>query len=222
MVVADVSGKGIPASLLMARLSADVRYCLASEPSPAEAVAQLNRVFFSAGWEDRFVTLVLAVLDPLRHELTLVNAGHPPAYLQHAGKVIQAVDEANARLPLGVMDDAEYVQVSHPLDPGDQLVLYTDGISEAMNEKNELYGFQRLYEQMAVPCRGCCGPRPEHPRQRQEVRRQAIAKRRHVPGLPGTGKVMAAVEISVAFRSAKDAAFAERKATMRQLLICQS
>ena len=118
MVVADVSGKGIPASLLMARLSADVRYCLASEPSPAEAVAQLNRVFFAAGWEDRFVTLVLAVLDPQRHELTLVDAGHPPAYLQHAGKVIQAVDEANARLPLGVMDDAEYVQVSHSLGPG--------------------------------------------------------------------------------------------------------
>src|SRR5208283_5476830 len=51
IVVADVSGKGIPASLLMARLSADVRYCLASEPSPAAAVAELNRVFFSAGWE---------------------------------------------------------------------------------------------------------------------------------------------------------------------------
>ena len=154
VVVADVSGKGIPASLLMARLSADVRYCLASEPSPAEAVAQLNRVFFSAGWEDRFVTLVLAVLDPLRHELTLVDAGHPPAYLQHAGKVIQAVDEADVRLPLGVMDDAEYVQVSHSLDPGDHLVLYTDGISEAMNEKNELYGFRRLHEQMATPCAG--------------------------------------------------------------------
>ena len=95
VVVADVSGKGIPASLLMARLSADVRYCLASEPSPAEAVAQLNRVFFSAGWEDRFVTLVLGrARSATRHELTLVDAGHPPAYLQHAGKVIQAVDEA--------------------------------------------------------------------------------------------------------------------------------
>ena len=154
VVVADVSGKGIPASLLMARLSADVRYCLASEPSPAAAVGQLNRVFFAAGWEDRFVTLVLAVLDPLRHELALVNAGHPPAYLQHAGKVIQAVDEAHARLPLGVLRDADYVQVTHPLAPGDQVVLYTDGISEAMNEKNELYGFQRLYEQMTVPCPG--------------------------------------------------------------------
>ena len=86
VVVADVSGKGIPASLLMARLSADVRYCLASEPSPAEAVAQLNRVFFAAGWEDRFVTLVLAVLDPQRHELTLVDAGHPPAYLDRGAR----------------------------------------------------------------------------------------------------------------------------------------
>ncbi len=150
VVVADVSGKGIPASLLMARLSADVRYCLASEPSPAEAVAQLNRVFFSAGWEDRFVTLVLAVLDPGRHELTLVDAGHPPAYLCHAGKVIEAIDESNTRLPLGVQEDADYVQVSHPLDSGDRLVLYTDGISEAMNEKNELYGFPRLFQQVAV------------------------------------------------------------------------
>ena len=69
-----------------------------------------------------------------------------------AGKVIEAVDDASVRLPLGVMNDAEYVQVSYPLDPGDRLVLYTDGISEAMNEKNELYGFQRLHEQVAVPC----------------------------------------------------------------------
>ena len=101
VVVADVSGKGIPASLLMARLSADVRYCLASEPSPAEAVGQLNRVFFSAGWEDRFVTLVLAVLDPRRHEITLVDAGHPPAYLYHAGKVMHAVDEAQRQPAAG-------------------------------------------------------------------------------------------------------------------------
>ena len=82
VVVADVSGKGIPASLLMARLSADTRYCLASEATPAEAVARLNRVFCDAGWEDRFVTLVLAVLDPARHEVTLVNAGHLPPLLR--------------------------------------------------------------------------------------------------------------------------------------------
>ena len=148
VVVADVSGKGIPASLLMARLSADVRYCLASEPTPAAAVAELNRVFMSAGWEDRFVTLLLAVLDPHRHEVTLVDAGHPPPYLYQQGKVLQAIDKADARLPLGVTGDAEYTQVSYGFSPGDRLALYTDGISEAMNARDELYGFQRLREQM--------------------------------------------------------------------------
>ena len=82
VVVADVSGKGIPASLLMARLSADARYCLASEPTPAEAVNRLNRAFCEAGWEDRFVTLVLAVLDVQRNEVAVVNAGHLPPLLR--------------------------------------------------------------------------------------------------------------------------------------------
>jgi phosphoserine phosphatase RsbU/P len=154
VVVADVSGKGIPASLLMARLSADVRYCLASEPTPAEAVAELNRVFMGGGWDDRFVTLLLAVLDPLRHELTLVDAGHPPAYLYHRGEVIPAVDEADVRFPLGVADDAEYAQVRYCLEPGDRLAMYTDGISEAMNPQNELYGFDRLQKQVREAASG--------------------------------------------------------------------
>ena len=85
MVVADVSGKGIPASLLMAKLSSDVRYCLASEPVPAEAVGRLNRTFCESGWEDRFVTMVLAVLDPRRHEVTMVNAGHLPPLVAARG-----------------------------------------------------------------------------------------------------------------------------------------
>ena len=64
VAVADVSGKGISAALLMAKLSADVRYCLVSEPTPAAAISRLNRAFCESRWEDRFVTLVLAVLDP--------------------------------------------------------------------------------------------------------------------------------------------------------------
>ena len=87
VVVADVSGKGISASLLMAKLSAETRYCLASEPEPAQAMARLNRAFCDSGWEDRFVTMVLAVLDPRRHEVTIVNAGHlPPLWRQRAGR----------------------------------------------------------------------------------------------------------------------------------------
>jgi serine phosphatase RsbU (regulator of sigma subunit)/pSer/pThr/pTyr-binding forkhead associated (FHA) protein len=154
IVVADVSGKGIPASLLMARLSADVRYCLASEPSPAVAVAELNRAFMSGGWDDRFVTLLLAVLDPQKHELTFVDAGHPPAYLYQQGKAIAAIDDDNTRLPIGVAPDAEYTQVTYQLAPGDRLAMYTDGFSEAMNAKDELYGLDRLHKQMGIDSTG--------------------------------------------------------------------
>ncbi len=154
VVVADVSGKGIPASLLMARLSADVRYCLVSEPTPAEAVAELNRAFMAGGWEDRFVTLLLAVIDPQKHELTFVDAGHPPAYLYQRGKAIAAIDDDNMCLPLGVAPDAEYSQVTFQLAAGDRLAMYTDGFSEAMNAKEELYGLERLHKQMGLDSSG--------------------------------------------------------------------
>ncbi len=149
MAVADVSGKGIPASLLMARLSADARYCLASEATPAEAVGRLNRAFCEAGWEDRFVTLVLAVLDAQRHEITLVNAGHPPPLLRRGPGKILSVPEAEPQLPLGVEKETVYAQQTLSLDSGNMLVLYTDGITEAMNDEDVLYGVERLRTQLA-------------------------------------------------------------------------
>jgi serine phosphatase RsbU (regulator of sigma subunit)/pSer/pThr/pTyr-binding forkhead associated (FHA) protein len=151
VVVADVSGKGIPASLLMARLSADARYCLASEPTPGEAVGRLNHVFCTAGWEDRFVTLVLAVLDPLRHEVTMVNAGHLPPLLRRGAGRIEPVVEVETHLPLGVEDQGVYVQHTLPLQPGNVLALYTDGITEAMNDDGQQYGIARLRTQLGCP-----------------------------------------------------------------------
>ena len=76
VTLADVMGKGISAALLMARLSAQVPFCLASLPTPATAVARLNTVFCEPRWEGRFVTFVMLVLDPARHDVTVVNAGH--------------------------------------------------------------------------------------------------------------------------------------------------
>ena len=144
VVVADVSGKGISASLLMAKLSAETRFCLASEPSPAEAMGRLNRVFCDSGWEDRFVTMVLAVLEPRRHEVAIVNAGHLPPLLRRRSGGVETLAQDETRLPLGVDHDVDYVQHTLPLTPGDTLVLYTDGITEAMNATDELYGSQRL------------------------------------------------------------------------------
>jgi sigma-B regulation protein RsbU (phosphoserine phosphatase) len=149
VVLGDVSGKGISASLLMAKLSAEARYCLASEPSPAEAVAKLNRVFCGSSWEDRFVTLVLVVLEPVRHQATIVNAGHLPPLLHQGKESVRPVGGDIAHLPLGVDLQTIYEQCVVPLQPGASLILYTDGITEAMNPADELYTYQRLLAQLA-------------------------------------------------------------------------
>ncbi|MHB1038043.1 MAG: SpoIIE family protein phosphatase [Pirellulales bacterium] len=149
VVLADVSGKGISAALLMAKLSAEAHYCLVSEATPAEAVNSLNTIF-AGSWEDRFVTLVLTVLDPARHEVTLVNAGHMPPLLRHANGTVVAIGDAQAGLPLGVDSVASYPQATFSLAPGDCLTLFTDGISEAMNAAGELYGLARLQRQVTV------------------------------------------------------------------------
>jgi serine phosphatase RsbU (regulator of sigma subunit)/pSer/pThr/pTyr-binding forkhead associated (FHA) protein len=147
VVIADVSGKGIAASLLMARLSAETRYCLASEATPEAAVARLNRIFCDRSWEDRFVTFVLVVLDPARHELTVVNAGHMAPLVRRSDGVVDAIAEADAKLPLGVDYDVTYTCTTHPITAGECVVLYTDGITEAMNKDGELYGRTRLLAQ---------------------------------------------------------------------------
>jgi serine phosphatase RsbU (regulator of sigma subunit) len=149
VVVADVSGKGVSASLLMARLSAEARFYLATEATPAAAIARLNQAFCGRGWEDRFVTLVLCVLDPARHEVTIVNAGHMPPLLRRPPATVGTVAEAETRMPLGVDPDVTYPQCVLPLAAGDCLTLYTDGITEAMNDADELYGFHRLWSQLA-------------------------------------------------------------------------
>jgi phosphoserine phosphatase RsbU/P len=149
VLVADVSGKGVSASLLMARLSAEARFCLASEPTPAAAVARLNSDFCDAGWEDRFVTLVLCVLDPARHGVAVVNAGHIPPLLRRRDGSVVVVAEEEARLPIGVDDGVEYEQCGVELAPGESLTLLTDGITEAMNEQDALYGYERVRGRLA-------------------------------------------------------------------------
>jgi len=152
VVVADVSGKGIAASLLMAKLSAETRSCLLGAATPGEAISRLNKTFCGSRWEDRFVTLVLTVLDPQRHEVTIVNAGHMPPLLRRgsAEAKLEAVAEEETGLPLGVDPDAAYDQLTLALEPGDSLTLYTDGITEAMNDQNDLYGPGRLWDQVSA------------------------------------------------------------------------
>jgi len=150
IALADVSGKGVSAALLMAKLASETRYCLLSEPTPAAAVSRLSETFCGTRWEDRFVTMILAVLDPARHEVCLVNAGHMAPLLRRASGEIEPAGESVGGLPLGVSEGIEYAQVSISLATGDSLTMYTDGIPDAMNVANDLYGYKRLEAQLAA------------------------------------------------------------------------
>jgi serine phosphatase RsbU (regulator of sigma subunit) len=154
VVVGDVSGKGVPAALLMAKLSGDVRFALATAPDPAAAARRINATFVQNGAEDRFVTLIVAVLDPKTHELTIVNAGHMPPLLGKADGAVEQLGAGRAGLPLGVADDFQYQSFTRALAPGECVTIFTDGISEAMDGDGQLYGLPRLLEQVGGPARG--------------------------------------------------------------------
>jgi serine phosphatase RsbU (regulator of sigma subunit) len=149
LAIGDVAGKGIAAALLMARLCSDARYCLASSATPAEAMTWLNRELLDGVFENRFVTFLLAVLDPRSHTLTLVNAGHLPPLLRRAsGGQVERLS-AESGQPLGFNSEACYSQFEVRLEPGDLLLLRTDGIDEARNTADQVYGATRLESLLA-------------------------------------------------------------------------
>jgi phosphoserine phosphatase RsbU/P len=130
-----VAGKGVVAALLMAKLSATAKFCVLTEPDLATAITKLNTLMIHSGIADRFVTLVAADLDPASNTVTLVNAGHPPPLIYHhatrtAG---EAIGNKVTGLPLGVLDGFEYVSCRISLEPGDSILAFTDGVTEAMN-----------------------------------------------------------------------------------------
>jgi len=150
VIVADVVGHGVAAALLMAKLSAEVRFCLASQLHPASAITQLNASFGNGNLEDRFVTLIMAVLNPQTHEMTIVNAGHMAPMLRRVEGEVEDAGEAEAGLPLGVLDDYQYQQCQITLSPGEIITLYTDGINEAHNNQGSQYTIERIRKQVAA------------------------------------------------------------------------
>lgn len=154
VVLADVSGKGVAAALLMAALSADIRYCLASEPDLAQAVGRINESFLRGGWDDRFATLVVVVLDPRAHRATICNAGHLPVFLRDAGGVVRSVAADLGGLPLGMAGGHPYRSCTVDLALGDTLLLCTDGVTEALDHESRLYGIDRLCRVLGKPADG--------------------------------------------------------------------
>jgi len=146
ITVGDVAGKGLPAALLMARIYSDARYELLAKPTPAEALSSMNANVCSSGLGHRFITLAIVVLDPSRHTLTIVNAGHLPPLLRSRPGLVKPIGTEISGLPLGIRPETEYAQVQIPIEPGATVVMATDGVTEAMNAAREIYGTQRLTE----------------------------------------------------------------------------
>lgn len=142
IVVADVVGHGVSAAMLMAKLSAETRYALASTPALNQAINQLNTRITALGVE-KFITFLCLVLDGKSGKIEIVNAGHMPPLWRRQGNIEQP-GEAESGVPLGVLDEYEYEMSTMTLGQGEHLVLYTDGINEAPNTDGEMFGILTL------------------------------------------------------------------------------
>lgn len=150
-VLGDVAGKGVPAALLMAKLSAEARYCLLTQPDVGKAVQLLNDQLIRGGIGDRFVTLAALVLDPATNGVTLVNAGHinPQRYRLLSGELTEAITDADSGLPLGLMPGYPYEAKQIELDQGEALLIFTDGVTDAISPNGAMFGFEGIKESLS-------------------------------------------------------------------------
>jgi serine phosphatase RsbU (regulator of sigma subunit) len=143
VTVADVAGKGLPAALLATKLSGDTRNYLLAEADPTKAIGRLNDLAVQyMNRTDRFVTLITAIVDAESHTVSLVNAGHltPLLYRRATGAVEQAIPYEVGGQPLGLEKGYVYPVGQVDLQPGDALILFTDGVTDAVNLSAERFG----------------------------------------------------------------------------------
>jgi phosphoserine phosphatase RsbU/P len=154
LAVADVSGKGAPASILMASVHASLR-ALAGSVAPADLMRRLNRFLFESTQENRYVTLFYAELDAPRRRLAYVNAGHvPPFWLGGAGA--GGGERLSAGGPvLGLLESVGYEATEIQLEPGHLLAMVTDGATEALSPDDEEFGDERLRDVIASAAGSC-------------------------------------------------------------------
>jgi phosphoserine phosphatase RsbU/P len=153
--IADVVGKGIPAALLMSNLQAAVRAFATEAVEPADLCHQVNRILCGNIAEGRFISFFYCVLDADLGVLSYTNGGHFPPILVRASGAVERLAAGGA--VLGVFPDGEYAQGRVIMGPGDRLILFTDGMTEARNTADEEFGEDRLIE-LAVMHRACSAP----------------------------------------------------------------
>lgn len=148
IIVADVTDKGVPAALVMATTRSILRQAAERLVLPGAVLAEANNTLCPDIPMNMFVTCLYALLDPRTGHIRYANAGHNPPYQRTANGVI----ELRARgMPLGLMPEMEYEEKEAELAPGDQVILYSDGLTEAHNPEGEMFGYPRLRALLARP-----------------------------------------------------------------------
>ena len=145
IAIGDVSGKGIPAALLMASLRASLRgQTIQSCPDLSVVMSNVNKLVYESSSSNRYATFFYAQYDPETRTMTYVNGGHnPPLVFRKSGQVLRL--ETGGPV-VGLLPILSYQEANVSLEDGDMLVAFTDGISEAMNPRNEEWGEDRLIE----------------------------------------------------------------------------
>src|SRR5262249_12393893 len=140
--IADVAGKGLPGALLMSNLQASLKPLIQEDIQPHDLCSRLNRTLCEIMPENKFISLFYGVLDSRNHWLTYCNAGHNAPIL--LGVDGSATELNSSGAILGRFPDWQYSQMDQKLSQGDTLLLFTDGVVEACDQQNELFGEQKL------------------------------------------------------------------------------
>lgn len=147
VVLADASGKGTSAALYMSAVSGELKCSLYIEKTTDAALGRLNR-WICDNPDSRFVTMAVAILDPSTHTATVLNAGHFAPLLRRANGNVEEIGEEQKGVPLGVLREEAYRATTLELAPGDSLIMFTDGFTDAESGQGERYEKQRLLEQV--------------------------------------------------------------------------
>lgn len=146
VLIADVSGKGIPASLFMMRCKAVLKSDITSIDNLEEAIYKSNNRLVSSNKENLFVTAFIGIIDTKKNEMTFINAGHEKPYILSNGKINKLDGESN--FVIGEIEDFKYKQEKVKFSQGDKIVMFTDGLNESINGTNEEFGYQRIVDNL--------------------------------------------------------------------------
>ena len=144
VIISDVSGKGIPASLFMMKSKELMRSKLLLGDSLATAISEVNNTLSSNNEESLFVTSFIGVIDFEKEEIRYIDAGHEKPYIISKGKIIKLDEQSN--FVLGGVSDFDYKEGKHEFHKGDMIFMFTDGLNESINESEEEFSYKRIEE----------------------------------------------------------------------------